>query len=89
MAPPMPRLNGRLTTFVPGGTWRSVSSVDPSSITSTSAHGSARLSRFASRPTDCRSLNAGTMTRHRMDGGGGSCIGAASVMAAMESVAEV
>ena len=65
MAPPMPRLNGRLTTFVPGGTWRRVSSVLPSSITSTSAWGNARCSRRASRATLCRSLNAGTITRQR------------------------
>src|SRR5580693_3853221 len=60
----MPRLNGKLTTGVPGGTWRVVLSVDPSSITTTSTSGSARRSRCTTLPTDSPSLKTGTMTRH-------------------------
>src|SRR5215218_6693355 len=63
MAPPMPRLNGSVTTAVPAGTWRTVSSVDPSSMTNTSYSGSDRRRRMTTFRTDARSLNAGTITR--------------------------
>src|SRR5688500_8162336 len=59
----MPRLNGSVTTAVPAGTWRTVSSVDPSSITSTSYSGSDRRRRMTTFRTDARSLKAGTMMR--------------------------
>src|SRR3954447_8191108 len=65
MAPPMPRLNGRLTTVTPEGIRRSVSSVEPSSMTSTSYSGRACRNRRTTLVTEPRSLNTGTMTRHR------------------------
>src|SRR6202034_2068861 len=61
-APPIPRLNGSRTTVAPARVAAvAVSSVEPSSTTSTSNWGAARLISCTVSPTAPTSFNAGTM----------------------------
>src|SRR6266511_474768 len=64
MAPPMPRLNGRRTTYAPrSAATPAVRSVEPSSTTTISKPGSkARISSIT-RPTVSSSFRAGTIAR--------------------------
>ena len=68
----MPRLNGSRTTRAPAAAaTAAVSSVDPSSITSTSQPGASRCSAPTTLPTVAASLYAGTTASRRSSFGMG------------------